>query len=60
MSLSDFAVRSSPPSTNGSGFSLYCSLLNPQSVNLAYDVLEPNIFMENGKLMGLKVYPHQP
>ncbi|MBQ7572291.1 MAG: DUF3800 domain-containing protein [Bacteroidaceae bacterium] len=35
-------------------------VLNPQSVNLAYDVLEPNIFMENGKLMGLKVYPHQP
>lgn len=32
-------------------------VLNPQSVNLAYDVLEPNIFMENGKLTGLKIYP---
>ena len=35
-------------------------VLNPQGVNLAYDVLEPNIFKEDGKLMGLKVYPHQP
>ncbi len=35
-------------------------VLNPQGVNLAYDVLEPNIFRENGKLMGLKIYPHQP
>jgi len=34
-------------------------VLNPQGVNLAYDVLEPNIFRENGKLMGLKIYPHQ-
>ena len=35
-------------------------VLNPQAVNLAYDVLEPNIFNENGKLMGLKIYPHRP
>lgn len=35
-------------------------VLNPQAVNLAYDVLEPNIFKENDKLMGLKIYPHQP
>ena len=34
-------------------------VLNPQAVNLAYDVLEPNIFMEDGKLMGLKIYPSQ-
>ena len=35
-------------------------VLNPQAVNLAYDVLEPNIFKEDGKLMGLKIYPQQP
>ena len=35
-------------------------VLNPQAVNLAYDVLEPNLFREDGKLMGLKIYPHQP
>lgn len=34
-------------------------VLNPKAVNLAYDVLEPNIFMEAGKLMGLKIYPTQ-
>jgi len=34
-------------------------VLNPHAVNLAYDVLEPNIFMEDGKLMGLKIYPSQ-
>ena len=34
-------------------------VLNPQGVNLAYDVLEPNIFKEDGRLMGLKIYPHQ-
>ena len=33
------------------------SVMNPQAVNLAYDVLAPNIFMENGKLLGLKIYP---
>ena len=35
-------------------------VLNPKEVNLAYDVLEPNIFVEEGKLMGLKIYPQQP
>lgn len=35
-------------------------VLNPHAVNLAYDVLEPNIFREDGKLMGLKIYPHYP
>ncbi len=34
-------------------------ILNPQAVNLAYDVLAPNIFMEDGKLLGLKIYPFQ-
>jgi hypothetical protein len=34
-------------------------VLNPQAVNLAYDVLKSNIFMEDGKLMGLKIYPSQ-
>lgn len=34
-------------------------VLKPKAVNLAYDVLEPNIFMEVGKLMGLKIYPTQ-
>ena len=34
-------------------------VLNPQAVNLAYDVLAPNIFMEGGKLLGLKIYPSQ-
>ncbi len=34
-------------------------VLNPQAVNLAYDILEPNIFKEKGKLMGLKIYPTQ-
>ena len=34
-------------------------VLNPQAVNLAYDVLAPNIFMEDGKLLGLKIYPSQ-
>jgi len=34
-------------------------VLNPQAVNLAYDVLEPNIYKEEGKLMGLKIYPSQ-
>lgn len=34
-------------------------VLNPQAVNFAYDVLAPNIFMENDKLLGLKIYPSQ-
>jgi hypothetical protein len=34
-------------------------VLNPQAVNLAYDVLAPNIFRENDKLLGLKIYPSQ-
>ena len=40
---------------------LQCDIwvLNPQAVNLAYDVLAPNIFMEGGKLLGLKIYPSQ-
>ena len=34
-------------------------VLDPQAVNLAYDILAPNIFMEDGKLLGLKIYPSQ-
>lgn len=34
-------------------------VLNPNAVNLAYDVLRPNILSIDGKLMGLKVYPQQ-
>lgn len=33
-------------------------VLNPREVNLAYDILEVNIFKEDGKLMGLKIYPN--
>lgn len=35
-------------------------VLNPREVNLAYDILGVNIFKEDGKLMGLKIYPNQP
>ena len=41
-------------------YSLTRHVLNPQAVNLTYDVLEPNIFMEDGKLMGLKIYVFSP
>lgn len=34
-------------------------VLNPQEVSLAFDILEPNIFRENGELKGLKTYPQQ-
>ena len=34
-------------------------VLNPQAVNLAYEVLAPNIFREEDKLLGLKIYPPQ-
>ena len=33
-------------------------VLNPEGVNPAYDVLKENIFKEDGKLMGLKIFPH--
>ena len=33
-------------------------ILNPQSVNLAYDVLSPNIFTDGDRQMGLKIYPN--
>lgn len=32
-------------------------VLNPVAVNLAYDVLEPNIFTVGTKQMGLKIFP---
>jgi hypothetical protein len=35
-------------------------VLNPQAVNLAYDVLAPNIFMEGGKLWVSKsIHPNR-
>ena len=34
-------------------------VLNPKAVNPAYDVLKENIFREDDKLMGLKIFPHQ-
>lgn len=33
-------------------------ILSPQSVNLAYDVLSPNIFTDGDRQMGLKIYPN--
>lgn len=32
--------------------------LNPNAVNPAFDVIEPNIFRDGNKLMGYKIYPH--
>ena len=32
-------------------------ILNPNQVNLAFDVIEPNIFQQGGKILGLKVFP---
>ena len=32
-------------------------VLNPNQVNLAFDVIEPNIFQQDGKVVGLKVFP---
>lgn len=32
-------------------------ILDPQSINLSYDVIKPNILTENGKLLGMKIFP---
>ena len=32
-------------------------VLNPNQVNLAFDVIKPNIFQQDGKIVGLKVFP---
>ena len=32
-------------------------VLNPNQVNFAFDVIEPNIFQQEGKILGLKVFP---
>ena len=32
-------------------------VINPNQVNLAFDVIEPNIFQQEGKILGLKVFP---
>lgn len=34
-------------------------ILDPQSINLPYDIIKPNILSENGKLLGMKIFPHQ-
>lgn len=34
-------------------------ILDPKSVNLSYDVIKPNILSENGKLLGMKIFPQQ-
>ena len=32
-------------------------VLNPNQVNLAFDVIKSNIFQQDGKIVGLKVFP---
>ena len=32
-------------------------VLNPNAVNLAYDVVKSNIFTQDGKEIGLKIFP---
>ena len=32
-------------------------VLDPQAVNMPYNIIEPNIFMENGKMTGIKIFP---
>ena len=34
-------------------------LLNPNGVNLAYDVLKKNIYQVDGKMYGMKVFPKE-
>lgn len=34
-------------------------VLNPNGVNLAYDVLKKNIFQLNGKIYGMKIFPKE-
>lgn len=34
-------------------------ILDPNSVNFAYEIIKDNIFVENGKLLGLKVLPKE-
>lgn len=32
-------------------------VLDPQAVNIPYNIIEPNIFTENGKMTGMKIFP---
>ena len=32
-------------------------ILDPEAVNFPYDVICPNIYEENGKLLGVKIMP---
>lgn len=34
-------------------------VLNPNGVNLAFDVLKKNIFQLNGKVYGMKIFPKE-
>lgn len=34
-------------------------VLNPDGVNLAYDVLKKNIYQVDGKMYGMKVFPQE-
>ena len=34
-------------------------VLNPEGVNLAYDVLKKNIYQVDGKMYGMKVFPKE-
>ena len=34
-------------------------VLNPQEVNLSYDIIEKNIYRQGDKLMGLRIYPKE-
>lgn len=39
-------------------WSVWCfNVLNPNGVNLAYDVLKKNIYQVDGKMYGMKVFP---
>lgn len=31
--------------------------MNPHKPNPAYDVIAPNIYTSNGKILGLKIFP---
>ena len=34
-------------------------VLNPNGVNLAYDVLKKNIYQVDGKMYGMKIFPKE-
>lgn len=34
-------------------------VLNPKTVNLSYEIIEPKIYQKNGKRFGIKIYPDE-